>query len=116
MRVRVTTTKYAIKHGDRGDCFACPVARALKRLVLPSVEVRVSQRHILLGFDGEAVTSIALPRSIVKWVELYDCESSYFASGGCTLHDRCSRRMQPISFCVNIPKEFLRPSVRSRKS
>ncbi len=97
MRVKVEVNSTDVNCGLKRVCNACPIARAIKRLIRSSFEVMVAGNHIdeVFFYKKKGFVDIAkrkLPKKAAKFVHDFD----HFLEPG------------PFSFAMDIPKEILR--------
>ena len=93
MIVTVQVTSEDIAHGLSGNCDRCPVALAIRRLLLPGIFVRAGTWFFALhrGSDVSQYNQM-LPGQAVDFITAFD-------SG---------KTPEPFEFQIDIPARFLR--------
>lgn len=96
----MTSVEVKREHIDKGEpraCDHCAVSKALLDIVKPDVFVATSASSVMLRTDA-MTRMIRLPIAAMEFIDDYDeCDTDEKKAG-----------MQPISFGLDIPKEFLR--------
>lgn len=85
----IVVTQEMISEGVRRECHRCPVALAVKAVVRDGIFVRVGTGFLYLGDHRRTVT---MPVDAQWFIRAFDC----------------GRPVQPISFPLDIPEEFLK--------
>lgn len=88
----VNVTDQDLRKGIANSCIACPVARALLRVVHENTVVKVNLLTVSFLKPGLPTRKIMLPMDV-----------KYFIAAV----DRFNRNIQPICFSLDIPDEFL---------
>lgn len=86
--VDVQVTQKDINDGRRRDCYECPIARALKRVLRPGVYVAVKFSEFCLNTCSN---NYKLPREACDFIDKFDDRLEVF----------------PFKFTVDIPEEHL---------
>lgn len=90
MIVTVDVTQDDIRDGVRGQCYRCPVARAISRLLVSTVLAQVTPGLVVFPACG-TVPPVPLPEHAGRWIDAFD--------GG--------YNVRPFSFVLDIPGELL---------
>lgn len=93
--------KRDMRGAKRGDCAACPAARATNRIISPKFFAEVfwdGTIRICNRKDGEKAHEATPVPAVRRFVHAYDSSEP-------------GKPPKPISFRVNIPKSFLREGV-----
>jgi hypothetical protein len=92
MVTRIEVTRDDIEHGRKGDCIACPVARAISRTL--DAPCTVSHEAWIYGRSRCLCDPIRveLPHAVEDFIDAFDV----------------GERVEPVSFDLDIPEELLK--------
>lgn len=97
MLTKIEVTADDIINGDKNNCYACPVALAVKRKINTSSYIYteafiVVHRYNINIYNSDNSLSIHMPNNVINFIKDFDGEQ---------------KNLAPFSFELDIPEEFL---------
>jgi hypothetical protein len=72
MKIKIEVTEDDILNGKKGSGCFCPIARAVKRKLIPATYVRVTKHDLVTDYSEIFPASASLPNTAQSFIQAFD--------------------------------------------